>query len=47
MQHDGFLYSTLGAGLLETTSAVDGISFFQSSGDITSGNIRLYGLTNS
>ena len=47
MNHDGYLYSTTGAGQLESTSAVTGVSLFQNSGNLTSGNIRLYGLANS
>ena len=41
------MYSSSGAGSRKSTSAINAIRFLFSSGDITSGTIRLYGLRNS
>lgn len=41
---DGVFTFTVGARFIGTTGAVNGISFFMSSGNITAGTIRVYGV---
>lgn len=42
--HNGNLLGNQGGGVFTSTSAVDGVNFFQNSGNITSGKFTLYGL---
>jgi hypothetical protein len=40
--HNGNLLGNQGGGVFKSTSAVDGVNFFQNSGNITSGTFTLY-----
>ena len=43
-EHNGNLLGNQGGGVFTSTSTVDGVNFFQNSGNIASGTFTLYGL---
>ena len=44
---DGYFRPANGAGSIKNAAAVTGVKWYMSSGNITSGTVRMYGITNS